>query len=183
MATLREYFDADFSYATRVHVRLPNYGPNPEVVLLYDFSAYTAFLACYWAGDQHNLADFLRLLESLRPGVSQIVLDGKVTLPSARAFPGQLAVENRNPFVLRAKFHGDPEWMSSDEIPTSTRIFIYAESRLSESKIVQLKQKGGALGQRVQFRSIEHAEARSRSESPLAFISHDSRDKEIAQEM
>jgi hypothetical protein len=35
----------------------------------------------------------------------------------------------------------------------------------------------------VQFRSGDHAEARSRFEKPLAFISHDSRDKEVAKQI
>ena len=173
MATLREYFDTDFAYAARVHVRLPASGADTEVAVLYDFSAYTAFLACYVSGDQHNLQSFLQLVEALRPGIA-VVLDGKVTLSSARTFPGLLQVRNTNPFVLRARFHGNPEWMSTDEIPTSTRIFIYSESRLTDSEILQLQQKGRDLAQSVQFRSVDHAEARSQSESPLAFISHDS---------
>ncbi len=177
MATLREYFDADFSYATRVHVKLPAYRSDVEVALLYDFSAFTAFLSCYVPGDQHSPQVFLGLIDALQAGKSQVTLDGKITLPSARTFPGQLEGRNTNPFELRAKFHGDPEWTSITEIPTSTRIFIYSESRLTDDQILQLKQRGRELGQRVQFRSIDHAEARSKLESPLAFISHDSRDK------
>src|SRR5437016_4876695 len=106
MATLREYFDADFNYATRVHVKLPAYRSDVEVALLYDFSAFTAFLACYVPGNQHPPEVFIQLIEALQPG--QVTLDGKVTLPSARMFPGQLEIKNRNPFELRAKFHGDP---------------------------------------------------------------------------
>jgi len=124
----------------------------------------------------------LCLVESLVPGAS-IEFDGKVTLPSARMFPGELQLRNTNPFVLRARFHGDPEWLSSDAMPTSTRVFIYSESRLTDSEVEQLKQKGRDLGQLVQFRSIDHAVARSRYESPLAFISHDSRDKAVAKEI
>jgi len=184
MATLREYFDADFSYATRVHVRLAAYRSDVEVALLYDFSAFTAFLACYLPGDQHPVQVFLQLIEALQPGKSQVTLDGKVTLPSARMFPGQMEIKNTNPFELRAKFHGDLEWISSNEIPTSTRIFIYSESRLTHDQISQVKQRGHELGQRVQFRSVDHAEARSQHEKPLAFISHDSRDKaEVARKI
>jgi len=184
MASLREYFDPDFSYATRVHVKLPAYRSDVEVALLYDFSAVPSFLACYVPGDKHALQVFLQLLEALQPGKSQVTLDGRVTLPSARMFPGEMEIKNTNPFELRAKFHGDPEWISNKEIPTSTRIFIYSESRLTGDQISQLKQRAQALGQRVQFRSIDHAEARSQYENPLAFISHDSRDKaEVARKI
>lgn len=181
MATLREYFDADFAHTAKLHVIPPAIGLNAEVKVLYDFSSYTAFVACYVPGDRRNLQDFLRLIEELRPGLS-LAFGGTVTLPSIRTFPGELQIQ-RDPFALRARFHGDPEWMSIDEIPLSARIFIYSESRLVDSEILQLKHKGRELGQRVQFRSVEHAEARSRSEAPLAFISHDSRDKEVAKQI
>src|SRR5258706_11897793 len=115
MASLREYFDADFNYATRVHVKLPAYRSDVEVALLYDFSAFTAFVACYVPGNLHPLQVFLQLIEALQPGKSQVTLDGKVTLPPARVFPGQLEIRNTNPFELRAKFHGDPEWISVSE--------------------------------------------------------------------
>jgi|SRR5882762_153190 len=177
MASIREYFDADFSYATRVHVKLPTCRSDVEVALLYDFSAFTAFLACYVPGNQNAPKEFLQLIEAMQPGKSQVTLDGKVTLPSARMFPGQLEVKNTDPFLLRAKFHGDTEWMSTHEIPTSTRVFIYSESQLSNAQISQLKERGQELGQRVQFRSVDHAKARSQYENALAFISHDSRDK------
>jgi hypothetical protein len=180
MATLREYFDADFSYAAKVHVRLPANEPDVDVVVLYDFSAHIAFLACYAAGTHHGLQEFLQLIEALQPGQSQVIFDGKVTAPSARTFPGQMELRNTDPVELRAKFHGDPEWTSIHEITRSMRVFIYSESRLSDIEIWQLKRKGRELGQRVQFRSADHAEERSRFENPLAFISHDSRDKDVA---
>lgn len=183
MASLREYFDADFSYATRLHVRLTG-RPDVDVGLFYDFSAYTAFLACYLPGNQHVLQDFLQLIEAMQPGKSQVNLDGRVNLPSARLFPGRVEVRNTNPFKIRAKFHGDPEWMSTNEIQTSTRVFIYSESRLTESEILELKQKGREFGLRVQFRSTDHAAERSQYENPMAFISHDSRDKtEVARKI
>jgi hypothetical protein len=167
-----------------VHVKLPACRADVEVALLYDFSAFTAFLACYVPGNQNPPQAFLQLIEALQPGKSQVTLDGKLTLPSARMFPGQLEIKNTNPFELRAQFHGDTEWISSNEIPTSTRIFIYSESQLTDDQISQLKKRGQELGQRVQFRSIDHAEARSQYENPFAFISHDSRDKaEVARKI
>jgi len=179
LATLREYFDSDFNYAIRVHVKLPAFRSDAELALLYDFTAFTAFLACYLPGNQDSLPAFLQLIEAIQPGKSPVTVnyDGKVTLPSARMFPGQLEIKNVNPLEVRAKFHGDPEWISISEIRTSSRIFIYSESPLTDDQISQLKRRGQELGQRVQFRSVAHAEARSQYEEPLAFICHDSRDK------
>lgn len=177
MASIREYFDGDFSYTTKVHVKLAISRSDVEAALLYDFAAFTAFLTCYVPGDKNAPNEFLQLIEAMQPGKSQVTLDGKVTLPSARVFPGQLQVNNTHPFIMRANFHGDTEWISSGEIPTSTRVFIYSESQLTGEQLSQLKKRGQELGMRVQFRSIEHAKARSQFETPLAFISHDTRDK------
>jgi hypothetical protein len=178
MATIREYFDVDFNYAVRVKTRIAEFGAAAEIAILYDFNAQCAFISSYLAGDQHTLPEFCRLLEALQPGKSQVVLDGHVNLPSARLFPGRLEVKNGNPFELKVKFHGDPEWISISEMPASTRVFLYSESRLSEPEILELKQVGRTFNQRVQFRSADHARARSLYEAALAFISHDSRDKD-----
>jgi hypothetical protein len=42
------------------------------MLVLYDFSAYIAFLACYMPGDGMTLQDFLELIEALQPGKSQV---------------------------------------------------------------------------------------------------------------
>jgi len=178
MASLREYFDNDFNSAARVFVRLQGVElESVDVVILYDFSAFTGFVACYIRGDSHPVDYFLRLVDAMQHGKSQVTLDGRVGLPSGRTFPGTLEVANQEVFTLRAKFHGDPEWISTADILVTNRIFIYSETQLSEAEIRRVKAKGRELGQQLQFRSLDHALARSKAETPLAFVSHDSRDK------
>jgi hypothetical protein len=62
----------------------------------------------------------------------------------------------------------------------SKRVFIYSESDLSEGEILRLQAEGLTLGHDVEFRSHRHVMERSRSERPVAFVSHDSRDGDIA---
>ena len=97
MATVKEYFDADFNHTVRVYVRLPSSEPDLQLVVLYDFAALISFFACYVPGNDRTLDVFLHLIESINPG-SQIALDGKVALPSPRLFPGRLEIKNTNPF-------------------------------------------------------------------------------------
>lgn len=178
MASLREYFDNDFNSAARVYVRLQGVElQNVDVALLYDFSAFAGFLACYVKGSALPLEYYLRLIEAMQHGKSQVTLDGKVVLPAGRSFPGRLEIVNQDTFLLRAQFHGDPEWVSTADILVSNRIFIYSETQLDASEFSRLKDKGRQLGQHLQFRSLNHAIARSKAETPLAFVSHDSRDK------
>jgi hypothetical protein len=178
MATLRQYFDTDFSYATRLHVSLPLDGESIEAAVLYDFSAYTAFFACYVPGEGRGIRFYLGLIRQLHFGSTQLAFGAKVTLPSARVFPGQLKVDNKEDFEVLAQFWTDPGWVSTKDIKTSGRVFIYSESELTESEVRALKEEGRKIGQEVQFRSKGHAMARAKFETPLAFISHDSRDKE-----
>jgi hypothetical protein len=60
------------------------------------------------------------------------------------------------------------------------RIFLYSESDLTDGELLQLAAEGVALGHEVQFRSQRHVMERSRWETPVAFISHDSRDADVA---
>lgn len=185
MATLREYFDSDFTSAVRVYVKLQSLDhDNVDFVILYDFTACSGFCACYVKGEDHSLNYFLDMIALMQLGKSQVSIDGRVFLPSARSFPGKMEIRNENILDIRAQFHGDPEWIAMNDLSFSNRIFIYSEYQLSDGDILQIKARGRELGQQLQFRSKNHADIRSKFETPLAFISHDSRDKtEIAQKI
>jgi hypothetical protein len=183
MAAVREYFETDFGYALRVHTRIPSDRFNIEIVILYDFSGYKSFLACYDADSGHTVQYYVDLLSTLKLGATELQLSGKVVLPSARDFPGHLQVNNvKGPFDVLAKFHADPNWISSKDLQASVpaRMFIYSESDLSEDDVLALKTKALPLGYEVQYRSKRHASERSKFETPVGFISYDSRDRDIS---
>ncbi|SRR6266436_8417883 len=176
MAAVREYFETDFSYALRVHTRLPSDDFNIEIVILYDFSGYKNFFACYDSDGDHAVQYYIDFLSTFKPGETELQLSGKVVLPSGRDFPGRLQVNNvKGPFVVLAKFHTDPNWISSNDLHTSVpvRIFIYSESDLSEDDVIALKTQALALGYEVQYRSKRHALERSKFETPVGFISYE----------
>jgi hypothetical protein len=181
MATVRQYFETDFNHVVRIHVKFAVPGEaEVEGSWLVDFLGYMSFLTCYIPGQGRGLDGFLRLLRSLEYGKTQLTFQGNIGLPSARQFPGKLRIENTGPFGVHAQFFGDPSWTSAQEVQTSRRIFIYSETQLTDDEILKLKAEGRKLGHEIQFRSEVHALARSKFEKPLAFISYDSRDREIA---
>lgn len=184
MATLHQYFETDFSHTARMHVKLSAEGRELEGIVLFDFSGYLAFLTCYVPGKENKLTFFLSFLNGLKYGNTPLQFVGRVTLPSTREFFGELRIENKDNFEILARFHGDPSWTSTKNIASSRRVFIYSESRLTSEEVLVLKEEGTKLGHDVQFRSDEYVAARIRRETPLAFISHDSRDKDaIARKM
>src|SRR6476619_4408948 len=103
MATLREYFDADFDYAVRVNVDFPlKGGEQVEGAILYDFAGLKSFLACYVPNQHVPFEYFMRIAESLEYGKKQVVFRHQLKLPTGRYFPGRLQVKNENPLDILA---------------------------------------------------------------------------------
>jgi hypothetical protein len=183
MATLREYFEGDFGHNFRFHVKMPFRDGSIEGMIVYDFLSFSAFVVLYVPDDDKDLEFFMDLLSEVEYGRTKVNFDGKVTLPPAKEFPGRLQIKNEAEFEVLAQYFGDTEWMSTKNIPASKRIFIYSESCLAAHKIHVLKTSAREKGLEVQFRSKMFAQERSSYQPPLAFISHDSRDKDIAKKI
>ena len=178
MATIRQYFETDFDYALRVKVKYELKGQSYEGAVFYDANANSAFIAFYFFGSSHSFDNFIAFLKSLNYGASPLNLDGGIVLPSAKQFPGQLRVENANPLVIHYQLFGDPTWKNLFTIQTTRRVFIYSETDLSTEEIARLQAEAETMGHNLQFRSDAYVKGRSQFEKPLAFISHDSEDKD-----
>lgn len=66
---------------------------------------------------------------------------------------------------------------SSQELVFTGRIFIYSEDEISEENKTAIMSDAKKVGHSVIIRTENYAKARAKWEIPLAFISHDSRDK------
>ena len=179
MATIREYFNSDFTSAVKLYATLPIIGPDVECTILYDFEAYAAFIACYVAGTDRTPQFFKDFVEGLKLGETTIQMGDRIRLPTVRSLPGELTVQRGPTLTVSARFFGETDHISNHEILSTRRLFIYSETQLEDTEIANLKAAATAAGHALQFRSTKHAKERSRHETPLAFISHNSRDKEI----
>ena len=63
------------------------------------------------------------------------------------------------------------------ELVFTGRIYLYSERPVSDADKAQLRSEAGTLGHKLTFRSVEYRNERNKWEKPLAFICHDSRDK------
>lgn len=178
MSNIRQYFDTDFDYAMRVHVEYPAATLPCAAALLYDANAGAAFCAFYFEDAALSPEQFKSFLAALKYGSTQVKLQGGVRLPAARTFPGGLRVHNVDPFKIEYQFFGDPSWHDLLTIAPTRRVFIYAETELTPAEIENLQVEALAAGHELQFRDATYAKERTIREKPLAFISHDSRDKE-----
>lgn len=179
MATLREYYEKDFSHCTRIYVKIPISDELVEGAILYDFAGFYAFVVLYVAGHNVKVDFFINLLSKLEYGSSKFQLDGRVGLPQAKGFPANLRIVNKQDFDILAQDFGDTEWMSTKNIQASHRVFIYSETDFTLSELAFLKKKAKELNHELLFRSERFRRERSKHERPLAFISHDSRDKDV----
>lgn len=183
MATLREYFEKSFSHYLKVNIKTLFENEYLGGNLLYDFAGFHAFLALYVDDSNKDLNYFIRLLSNIQYGVTELQINGSIYLPIAMSFPGQIKVENKQILEIKAQYFGDTGWISNNEIPATTRIFIFSESDLTKEEIIILKKEAKKSGHDLQFRSQEFVRLANKFEKPLAFISHDSRDKDIAKEI
>jgi hypothetical protein len=178
MATLRQYFETDFDAAIRIGVSFKHEGEVHAGAVLYDFTARTAFLACYVDGTSRTYDSFLGLLKTLASGPTDVSCSGKVGLPSLKSFHGELKVENGERLLVWYRLLGDYTLRPAQEIRSSGRVFLYAESALSPADVTRLQEEAAKMSTYLQFRSADYVQGRVRDETPLAFISHDWRDKE-----
>jgi hypothetical protein len=184
MPTMREYFETDFTPMVRLEGHFYVNGLSIETRMICDFSAFVRFMSVYIPGLEHDLAYYLTLISQIQHGQSQFFFHGNIMLPGAWDLPGEMQVFNDpNDFKINVRFHGAARWRVWTELPTSTRLFIYSEAELSEEDILRLELQGHEFGHNVQFRSPRHAMRRRQFERPVAFISHDSRDDEIARKI
>ena len=178
MSTIRQYFDTDFGHALRVYIAYPAATIPCVGALCYDPTASCSFLAFYFEDNALQPSQFETFLATISYGNSEVTLQSKVVLPSLLFFHGGVKVHNTNPFKIEYKFFGDPSWRDLLAVSSSRRVFIYAETSFSPAQISTLQAAASSLGHELQFRDSTYAHERIIREKPLAFISHDSRDKD-----
>ncbi len=178
MSSIRQYFDTDFDHALRVSIEVPTAAIHCVGAILYDAAASSSFLAFYFEDGTLQPGQFEAFLASIRYGTTQLNLQGAVRLPSLRVFHGALRIHNDNPFKIEYQFFGDPSWHDLLAVTPSRRVFIYAETTLASAQVSALQTAATTLGHELQFRDTAYAHERTIREKPLAFISHDSRDKD-----
>jgi hypothetical protein len=86
-------------------------------------------------------------------------------------------IEQARRIELELTMVGGQETASS-ELPFSGRINFYSETQLDESMTEELVEEGKKMGYAPMFRFPEYANVISENKDILAFISHDSRNKE-----
>ncbi len=157
MATLREYFDTDFSKVLNLANILNVNGADFEVEIFVkvhmDFDSNTKYLSVYIPENSSHQKICKVIMQNLDP----LLAIGKST-------------------IVQTKLPGERH-MDSKDLNFSGRLFVYSENEISEAEIDELEKFAKGKNLALQYRSPSFSKERSAIEKPLAFISHDSRDK------
>lgn len=160
MATLHEYYLKDFSRLLSSHVdwtlRSQTKGNMTVTAKVhFDFDSNTFFISFYVPKTESEVSVFNLLLSKLDDAIK--IKDG---------------VE------IKTKLPGENESNSAD-LRFSGRVFFYYEGVVDEPEFLKLQTSLKQQGLFLHFRDINFSTERRRLEIPLAFISHDSRDKDL----
>jgi hypothetical protein len=184
MAKVRDYFEVDFSHTVKMEVPVQlcaRDGSEIQVIsrIHLDFSSKALFASFYldrvYSPDE--LVELIDQLDSLWvqgwPGPTNIML------PAAKVYAaGELKIDNKDRFAITSTFPGSPS-IKHDELHFSGRIYLYFDADLTPEE--QLKIKSSIKNNMLDphFRGVTYAKKRENFQKPLAFISHDSRDKSM----
>lgn len=164
MATIRELFDMQ-PHAMTMHapwgIRSADGTPTGEVIakIAYDFEAN----AKYW---------YFYL-----PAVEDLGADLTALFASADVAACRLTPEGDGVHV-ESGFTGYSERQTTETLMFTRRVHLYLEAELTPQDRQGIVSQTLAMGFHVSVRDFEYARRVSEMQKPMAFISHDSRDKD-----
>lgn len=181
MAKVRDYFEVDFSHTVRMEVPvqlLAHDGDEIQVIsrIHLDFSSKALF-ASFYLDQVYSADELVELIDQL----DDLWTRGwpaptNIKLPAAKLYAaGELKID-KDPFAVTSRFPGCPA-TRHDELHFSGRIYLYLDGDISPEQQAKIKSSIRNNKLDPQFRGATYAKRREHFQKPLAFISHDSRDK------
>jgi TIR domain len=159
MATLRQYFDTDFNRVLSVHDTWELTGPDRAIRVIvrvhHDFDANAKFVSCFVPSCENSGSASAAILNKCEEILG---IDSGVIVQM-----GHTHLE---------------ETIDSRELRFTGRVFVYSESEIPDLDARHLIETGTGNGLAIRIRGPRYAMAKSKVERPVAFISHDSRDKD-----
>ena len=158
MATLREYFDTDFTTLLKNGVEAPWQLNGQRGILSVrvhlDFDSNVKFVSVFLPA----AACYREVIEAVLPEVDSWLTAG-------------------DGLEVRVSREGEAERCSTD-LQFAGRVFLYHDAELDADTMTTVAELASGRGVALHFRGPRFAVGRAKYERPLAFISHDSRDKD-----
>ena len=168
MATLREYFSivpgTTFPVEHEFTIESSDGGQkNTAIARLYhDFSSHTRYIAFFIAEGQYDFRAAAYLSQNPLPIISK-VSEG-------------LRLETSHPAVYNSA-------ENSNELPFSGRVYLFIDQVVPATEKDELKSAAARAQVALEIRDKMYSDYLTVNEKPLAFISHDSRDKSFVRQL
>jgi hypothetical protein len=185
MATIREYFERAFPYAVAVDVSMSAGGlgaPRPINGRIHlDFGAHAAFASMLLPPlASEEVEPVIHAL--LSDGAGLVRLEGSTNVTLPRGFPHLAGLRMgvvRDGNMLHVTQKGtDGSSVDDHELTFTRRIYVYLHQDLDGPVQDRLRAFAATKNLTVSFRGPSYAAQIDKMLKPIAFISHDSRDKE-----
>lgn len=141
-----------------------------------DFNSYAKFICVYIPENPDAFSLAKTILTDIENFI-QIDKGYEVRMPSARLTPGIIQIDRSDSIKINCTFW-DESPVDSNNISFSRRVFYYLEGEVAGNQVEELKEIANSKHLDLQIRSEAHKQKREKLEKPLAFICHDSRDKD-----
>lgn len=159
MATLREYFDTSFprmmGLTSPIVVQAETLAPVEVPARLHlDFDSNCKFFSLYAPKHASRNTLFGALLKNI-----PAIMDSMKGLEVSSGYPWETPT-------------------TTSELRFTGRVYLYSESDIPRAEIEIIEGQARTVGLSVRVRERIFAEEKSKLEKPVAFISHDSRNKD-----
>jgi hypothetical protein len=179
MASVREHFDKSFLYLLSVSVPLKVTTPQGEVDIvskkMIDFDGRARFLAVFVPSHPEWLG-ICRYVSSNTEHLLNPPGSSNVSLPPAQLVYGGYNILNSGGLVITAEPLCEPP-IAEAALPFSRVVFFYSDNNANENELADLRSFASSNSIHLRWRGPQFAKEHSIGEKPVAFISHDSRDK------
>lgn len=160
MTTIREYFDTDAkALNAQSEWEVKNQDGSNKVIVIGKISYAIDTNIKYWSlfFPHNSTMDYMKYILSLNE-ISQCNWDGEIS--------------------QTISYVDSPEQYRFEDFHFTKQIYIYINKFLAKEQIDEIQKHGQLFGFNVIVRDNYYAEEKATKEIPLAFISHDSRDKD-----
>jgi hypothetical protein len=181
MATVADYYKTDFSLPIWLegqwNVTINGKAHTIDCLILTDFVAKSKYMAVYFGKDVVDgmiLLEVLNRIDAMLERIDKVILGRTARVGTSGGV--EKLEDNRVKLVFRSP--GDSEETIDHDLRFTGRVYFYSENRLAADLVTRLEEASSAKGISLICRGPEYAATRDELETPRAFISHDSRDKE-----
>ena len=179
MASVREHFDKSFFYLLNVSVPLKVKTPQGEVDIvskrIIDFDGRVRFLSVFIPSHPqwHEICGFLC---SNTEHLLNASGSSNVSLPPGQLVYGGYHILNAGSLVITAEPLCEPQ-IAEAVLPFSRVVFFYSDNDATDNELADLRSVAARNSIHFRWRGPQFAKQHSIGEKPVAFISHDTRDK------